>query len=64
MEDLSGLTTLPTDPFTGKPFVYRRSGAGFRLYSLGPDQQDDDGVSRDPSRKTYDIGWDQGGPPP
>ncbi|WP_169974784.1 hypothetical protein [Tautonia rosea] len=37
---------LPTDPFTGGPFVYRASEAapGFVLYSVGPDGQDDGGT--------------------
>ena len=41
---------LPSDPFTGKPFVYHRQGAGFLLYSWGEDLKDDDGGS-DPSSK-------------
>jgi len=34
---------LPTDPFSGKPFVYRREGAGFLIYSWGPNLKDDGG---------------------
>jgi hypothetical protein len=34
---------LPRDPFTGKQFAYRRQGAGFLVYSLGPDMDDDNG---------------------
>jgi hypothetical protein len=35
---------LPSDPFTlGKPFHYRRNGAGYLLYSIGPDCVDDGG---------------------
>ena len=37
------LARLPTDPFTGGPFVYERSGAGYLLYSLGEDTRDDGG---------------------
>lgn len=34
----------PLDPFSdGKPLVYRRDGATYRLYSIGPDGKDDDG---------------------
>lgn len=43
-----------TDPFTGKPLVFRTSGRSFTLYSLGDDQQDDAG---DPAR---DIVWSEG----
>ena len=43
------LTEVPVDPFTGKPFVYRREGEGFIVYSLGSNQKDDGG------RSTYMI---------
>lgn len=33
----------PEDPFTGRPFVYRPTGAGYTLYSAGPDMRDDGG---------------------
>lgn len=39
--------SLPPDPFTGKPFLYRREGSGFVVYSAGPDGLDDGGVLRD-----------------
>jgi hypothetical protein len=35
---------VPADPFSGKDFVYHRKGAGFVLYSIGPDLRDDGGV--------------------
>lgn len=31
----------------GRPFVYRRTDGGFRLYSVGPDGRDDDGSGDD-----------------
>lgn len=38
------LPELPSDPFTGKPFVYKRlSPQDFRLYSLDTNQVDDQG---------------------
>ena len=37
---------IPPDPFSGKPYVYRREGAGFLVYSVGPDMQDDGGRSQ------------------
>lgn len=43
------LKEVPIDPFTGKPLVYRREGAGFIVYSLGSNQKDDGG------RSTYMI---------
>jgi hypothetical protein len=43
------LKEVPTDPFTGKPLVYRREGEGFIVYSLGSNLKDDGG------RSTYMI---------
>jgi hypothetical protein len=43
------LKEVPIDPFTGKPFVYRREGEGFIVYSLGSNEKDDGG------RSTYNI---------
>jgi len=37
------LGEIPIDPFTGKPFVYRREGQGFIVYSLGSNEKDDGG---------------------
>jgi hypothetical protein len=52
---------LPDDPFSGKPFVYRKQGAGFLLYSWGEDLKDDSGrpVSEPPrtSPPDGDIVW-------
>jgi len=46
LKDLGG--TLPTDPFSGKPLVYRRTASGFILYSVGEDRKDDGGVGVKP----------------
>lgn len=35
---------VPEDPFSGKPFVYRRTGQGFILYSIGDDLKDSGGT--------------------
>ena len=63
------LTSLPparpalnlTDPFGGKPFVYRREGKGFVVYSLSQDLVDNGGrPDRDEqgrSKETGDIVW-------
>jgi len=32
---------LPTDPFGGGPYHYRREGGGFVVWSIGPDMEDD-----------------------
>jgi hypothetical protein len=46
--DLSELTptyldAVPADPFDGQPLRYRKQGAGYILYSIGPDLKDDSG---------------------
>jgi len=38
------LDSLPMDPFSGKPLVYKKTGDGFVLYSIGEDFKDDGGV--------------------
>ncbi|HET6453590.1 MAG TPA: hypothetical protein VFI02_04245 [Armatimonadota bacterium] len=62
---------IPTDPFSGKAFVYQRTGEGFVLYSIGPNLRDDGGLSeeeierkhqlltppRPPKPENYDIVW-------
>jgi hypothetical protein len=40
----AALSPLPTDPFDGKPLHYRRDGAGFVVYSVGPDGKFDGGA--------------------
>jgi hypothetical protein len=52
------LSRVPLDPFTGgAPLKYRPSGAGYVLYSIGPDAVDDGGTpidfSYDLSNETY-----------
>jgi hypothetical protein len=37
------LSTVPQDPFTGRPFIYRSQGTNWLLYSVGPDGIDDSG---------------------
>jgi hypothetical protein len=37
------LPAIPSDPFSNKPFIYHPSTAGYLLYSVGPDLQDDGG---------------------
>jgi hypothetical protein len=32
------------DPYSGKPFIYRKTADGFVLYSVGPDGKDDGGT--------------------
>lgn len=43
---LPGADKLPVDPFSEKPFNYRREGAGFVLWSVGPDGDDDGGMTK------------------
>ncbi|BDI31881.1 hypothetical protein CCAX7_39320 [Capsulimonas corticalis] len=41
---LSAIGVTPLDPYSGKPFGYRREGAGFVLYSVGKDGTFDGGT--------------------
>jgi hypothetical protein len=45
------------DPVYGKPFVYQKTGDGFRLYSLGPNGVDDDGVNNPAENKDDIVFW-------
>jgi hypothetical protein len=38
------LTSLPLDPFTQQPLIYRVEGEAFVLYSVGEDKVDDGGI--------------------
>ncbi len=42
------LDTTLMDPFDGRPLRYRKQGAGYVLYSIGPDLKDDGGKRMDP----------------
>jgi hypothetical protein len=45
-KDLGGFPKdTSTDPYTGRPFVFRASASDYRLYSVGPDLTDDGGDS-------------------
>ena len=51
------LEKLPTDPFSGKDFIYRREGKGFIVYSVGFNMTDNGGVEDPKDRKAGDIVW-------
>ncbi len=48
---------LPTDPFSGKPYHYRREGDAFVVWSVGPNMADDKGVPWDPRAG---MSWEDG----
>jgi hypothetical protein len=60
LEDLPGVQ-LPVgqlvDPVSGQPFVYERTGEGFRLYSIGVNKRDDQGVSNIKEGKDDRLYW-------
>jgi len=46
------------DPFSDGLLSYKTEGQGFVLYSVGPDQKDNDGSPRQKKQKTdWDIVW-------
>ena len=44
------LQSLPNDPYTMRPFIYRRQPQGFLLYSTGPDKTDNGGECKTQTR--------------
>ena len=51
------LDKLPTDPFSGGSYVYRKEGKGFIIYSLGNNMIDDAGTEDATHHETGDITW-------
>jgi hypothetical protein len=43
----SYLPEVPSDLFTGKPLTYRPSAEGYLLYSVGPNEEDNEGMGDD-----------------
>ena len=42
---------IPNDPFNNKPFIYRREGKGYIIYSVGPDMKDNGGIDQRTARR-------------
>ncbi|OWK34791.1 hypothetical protein [Fimbriiglobus ruber] len=52
------LATIPTDPYTGGPLVYKKLPDGLMIYTTGPDLHDDGGiVLRNLEAPGNDIGF-------
>ena len=49
------LKDVPRDRFNGKAISYQRTPAGYRLYSIGPNGQDEQGRSYDDERPGDDL---------
>ncbi len=47
---------IPIDPFTGNDYIYRKEGRGFIVYSVGPNEKDDGGIS-DTKQNSDDISF-------
>lgn len=43
LKDLKSEPALPTDPFTRKPYIYRKTRDGFVVYGVGMNAEDDGG---------------------
>ncbi|MBI3725523.1 hypothetical protein HY251_16455 [bacterium] len=53
------LASVPRDPFTGEALRYERAGAGFKVWSKGPNKKDDGGaMSTDRTTGTGPLGDD------
>ena len=49
------LPAVPSDEFTGEPYVYRRVAEDYVLYSVGPNGRDDGGVGDARPGKADDV---------
>jgi hypothetical protein len=47
---------LPVDLFNGAPLIYRKDAAGFALYSVGPNLEDDNGETDRNGSASYKYG--------
>jgi hypothetical protein len=45
-----------TDPFTGRPFIFRAENDNVLVYSVGIDRKDDSGLHA-PRKERHDIVW-------
>jgi hypothetical protein len=53
-----------SDPFSDAPLLYRANSNGFILYSVGPDQKDNNGSpkeKKDKKETDWDIVWSYAG---
>ncbi|MCC6488106.1 MAG: hypothetical protein IT364_11460 [Candidatus Hydrogenedentes bacterium] len=56
---------VPSDPYTGTPLMYEKRGAGYVLYSVGPNLKDDGGAPlHGPGGVAGDVVWAIGQPEP
>lgn len=51
------LPTVPADPYTGEPLLYKRTDDGAVVYVTGADRTDDGGKLKPASEKGFDIGF-------
>jgi hypothetical protein len=62
------LPSVPIDPYSGQPLVYRPQGESFLLYSVGQDRRDDGGrlptADESPATSGRDLVLDPPGKPP
>lgn len=62
LEDLvpTYLETVPIDPFDGRPLRYERHDPGYVVYSVGPDETDDNGTEHQtrPRGRREDLPYD------
>ena len=56
LQDLGLPDERITDPFTGRPFIYRAENDNVLVYSVGFDRKDDSGLHA-PRKEQHDIVW-------
>jgi hypothetical protein len=52
------IDSIPPDPFTGKPLLYKPLEGAFSVYSVGQDETDDGGAKRNAAGHVYEPGAD------
>ena len=51
------LREIPSDPYSGRPLLFRPAESGYTVYSVGPNQQDDRGDLSSELERVQQQGW-------
>jgi hypothetical protein len=51
------LREIPLDPYSGRPLLFRPQGIAYTVYSVGPNQQDDEGNLSSELERARQQGW-------
>ena len=51
------LREIPSDPYSGRPLLFRPAESGYTVYSVGPNQRDDQGDLSSELERAQQQGW-------